>query len=172
MNKYGYFDDGSKEYVINKPDTPLPWINYIGFNKYFGIISNTAGGYSFYQDARLRRLTRYRYNNVPADMGGRYIYIKDNNTVWNPGWKPVCTSLDEYTCRHGLGYTAIKGKKNGIEAEVTYFVPPEENMEIWNLTLVNDTEKSKNIIIFSFVEFCLWDAMDDMMALIKAHMGS
>jgi cellobiose phosphorylase len=162
MNKYGYFDDNSKEYVINKPDTPLPWINYIGFNKYFGIISNTAGGYSFYQDARLRRLTRYRYNNVPADMGGRYIYIKDNNTVWNPGWKPVCTPLDEYTCRHGLGYTAIKGKKNGVEAEVTYFVPPEENMEIWNLALVNDTDKNKDITIFSFVEFCLWDAMDDM----------
>ncbi|MBN2073185.1 MAG: glycosyl transferase [Actinobacteria bacterium] len=162
MNKYGYFDDDSKEYVIKKPDTPLPWINYIGFDKYFGIISNTAGGYSFYQDARFRRLTRYRYNNVPVDTGGRYIYIKDNDVVWNPGWKPVCSSLDEYSCRHGLGYTIIKGQKNGVEAEVTYFVPLKENMEIWNLKLANNTNKNKDIILFSFVEFCLWDAMDDM----------
>jgi cellobiose phosphorylase len=162
VNKYGFFDDDNKEYVINKPDTPLPWINYIGMDKYFGIISNTAGGYSFYQDARLRRITRYRYNNVPADTGGRYIYIKDNDVVWNPGWKPVCESLDEYSCRHGIGYTIIKGRKNGIEAEVTYFVPVDENMEIWNLMLTNYTDKNKNITIFSFVEFCLWDAMDDM----------
>jgi len=162
MNIYGYFNDVDKEYVIKRPDTPLPWINYLGCEKYFGIISNTAGGYSFYLDARLRRITRYRYNNVPVDMGGRYLYIKDGDTYWNPGWKPSQTLLDEYSCRHGLGYTVIRGQKNGVEAEVTYFVPLGENMEIWNITLANNTKQEKEITLFSFVEFCLWDAMDDM----------
>jgi len=161
MNKYGFFDDDKKEYVIKRPDTPLPWINYIGCENYFGIISNTAGGYSFYRDARLRRITRYRYNNVPVDTGGRYIYIKDGNVIWNPGWKPTCTVLDHYSCRHGLGYSIISGKKNGLKAEVTYFVPLGEDMEIWDVFLVNDTDVDKKITIFSFVEFCLWDAMDD-----------
>ena len=162
MNPYGHFDDANKEYIISRPDTPLPWINYLGCEKYFGIISNTAGGYSFYLDARLRRITRYRYNNVPVDTGGRYLYIKDGDTVWNPGWKPSQTLLDEYSCRHGLGYTVIRGQKNGVEAEVTYFVPLGENMEIWNITLANNTKQEKEITLFSFVEFCLWDAMDDM----------
>jgi cellobiose phosphorylase len=162
MNSYGHFDDFNKEYIITRPDTPLPWINYLGCDKYFGIISNTAGGYSFYLDARMRRLTRYRYNNVPADTGGRYLYIKDNDTVWNPGWKPTKTSLDGYSCRHGMGYTVIKGQKNGIEAEITYFVPLMENLEIWNVRLINHTNQEKKLTIFSFVEFCLWDAVDDM----------
>ena len=162
MNAYGYFDDLNKEYVIKQPDTPLPWINYLGCEKYFGIISNTAGGYSFYLDARLRRITRYRYNNVPLDTGGRYLYIKDGDTVWNPGWKPTRTPLDEYSCRHGMGYTVIKGHKNGVEAEVTYFVPLGENMEIWDVKLINHTKEKKALTLFSLVEFCLWDAMDDM----------
>ncbi|MCB0748394.1 MAG: glycosyl transferase, partial [Ignavibacteriae bacterium] len=106
---YGYFDDEQKEYVITKPDTPLPWINYMGTKDFYGIISNTAGGYSFYKDAKLRRLTRYRYNNIPMDSNGRYIYIKDGEETWNPMWKPLCTQLDEYECRHGLGYSRIKG---------------------------------------------------------------
>ncbi len=161
MNKYGYFDDKRKEYIINKPDTPLPWINYIGCENYFGIISNTAGGYSFYQDARLRRITRYRYNNVPVDTGGRYLYIKDNNTIWNPGWKPSCTNLDKYLCRHGMGYTIINSQKNGIEAEVTYFVPLGDDLEIWDVSIKNNTNAERRIKIFSFVEFCLWDAMND-----------
>jgi len=162
MNPYGHFDDAKKEYVIKRPDTPLPWINYLGCEKYFGIISNTAGGYSFYLDARLRRITRYRYNNVPMDTGGRYLYIKDGNTIWNPSWKPSKTLLDGYSCHHGLGYTVIKGRKNGVEVEVTYFVPLGENMEIWDIKLVNHTEQEKALGLFSFVEFCLWDAMDDM----------
>jgi len=162
MNAYGYFNDVDKEYIIKRPDTPLPWINYLGCEKYFGIISNTAGGYSFYLDARLRRITRYRYNNIPVDTGGRYLYIKDGDTYWNPGWKPSQTLLDEYSCRHGLGYTVIRGQKNGVEAEVTYFVPLGENMEIWSIMLANNTKQEKEITLFSFVEFCLWDAMDDM----------
>ena len=91
--KFGHFDDVKKEYVISNPRTPYPWINYLGTQEFFSLISNTAGGYSFYKDARLRRITRYRYNNVPIDMGGRYFYIKDGETIWNPGWSPVKTEL-------------------------------------------------------------------------------
>jgi len=162
MNPYGHFDDVKKEYIITRPDTPLPWINYLGSKKYFGIISNTAGGYSFYLDARLRRLTRYRYNNVPMDTGGRYLYIKDGDTIWNPGWKPTRTPLDGYSCHHGLGYTVIIGRKNGVEAEVNYFVPLKENLEIWKVRLINHTDQEKKLTLFSFIEFCLWDALDDM----------
>ena len=85
--KYGHFDDDNREYVITDPQTPWPWINYLGNEDFFSLISNTAGGYSFYKDAKFRRITRYRYNGVPMDNGGRYFYIKDGDTVWNPGWK-------------------------------------------------------------------------------------
>jgi len=161
--KYGHFDDAAREYVITRPDTPLPWINYLGCEAYFGLISNTAGGYSFYKDARLRRLTRYRYNNAPYDMGGRYIYLRDNSDgkFWSPSWMPVRSALDEYTCRHGMGYTIIWSISNQIEAETRYFVPLGENLEIWELTLTNKRNKTADISAFSAVEFCLWDAWDD-----------
>ena len=100
--KFGHFDDARKEYVITTPRTPLPWINYLGSEDFFSLVSNTAGGYSFYRDARMRRLTRYRYNSSPLDMDGHHIYIKDGDTVWNPGWQPTKTELDSYACRHGL----------------------------------------------------------------------
>ena len=161
--KYGHFDDSAREYVITRPDTPLPWINYLGCEAYFGLISNTAGGYSFYKDARLRRLTRYRYNNAPYDMGGRYIYLRDNadHKFWSPSWMPVRSDLDEYTCRHGMGYTIIRSVSHQIEAETRYFVPIGENLEIWELTLTNKRAKTADISAFSAVEFCLWDALDD-----------
>jgi cellobiose phosphorylase len=161
--KYGHFDDSAREYVITRPDTPLPWINYLGCEAYFGLISNTAGGYSFYKDARLRRLTRYRYNNAPYDMGGRYIYLRDNadHKFWSPSWMPVRSDLDEYTCRHGMGYTIIRSVSHQIEAETRYFVPMGENLEIWELTLTNKRAKTADISAFSAVEFCLWDALDD-----------
>ncbi|MBE5804730.1 MAG: glycosyl transferase [Clostridiales bacterium] len=161
--KYGHFDDKAREYVIETPRTPYPWINYLGCENFFGIISNTAGGYCFYRDARLRRVTRYRYNNMPVDNGGRYFYINDNGTVWNPGWKPVKTELDEYTCRHGMGYTIITGKKNGLTASQLSFVPMGVNAEVHQITLTNDTDTAKDVILTSFVEFCLWDASDDML---------
>jgi cellobiose phosphorylase len=131
--RYGYFDDENREYVINRPDTPLPWINYLGCEDYFGIVSNTGGGYSFYRDARLRRLTRYRYNNVPFDDGGRYLYLRDDGSgdFWSPTWAPVKETLDEYTCRHGMGYTSIHSVQNQIEATTRYFVPLGENLEVW-----------------------------------------
>ncbi|MBN1763895.1 MAG: hypothetical protein JW860_01450 [Sedimentisphaerales bacterium] len=160
--KYGYFDDTKKEYVIKRPDTPLPWINYLGCEDFFGIISNTAGGYCFYQDARLRRLTRYRYNNVPLDGNGRYLYIKDGDTIWNPMWKPMRVELDEYECRHGMGYTRIKGVKNGLVVTVTFFVPIGSTHEVWDVKIQNTSNMAKSIRLWSFVEWCLWDAFDDM----------
>ncbi|MFX0121105.1 MAG: GH36-type glycosyl hydrolase domain-containing protein [Candidatus Hodarchaeota archaeon] len=161
--RYGYFDDDRKEYVITQPDTPLPWINYLGCEKYFGIISNTAGGYSFYQDAKMRRITRYRYNNVPLDFGGRYIYLRDNNTkeFWSPSWQPTRTELKNYRCRHGLGYTIISSAYRGIKSEILYFVPLGENLEIWHLIIENQNDNKVNLSIFSCIEFCLWDAQDD-----------
>jgi cellobiose phosphorylase len=165
--RYGHFDDERREYVITRPDTPLPWINYLGSEDYFGLISNTAGGYSFYKDARLRRLTRYRYNNAPLDMGGRYIYLRDDNPppsgprAWSPTWMPTRTPLDSYECRHGMGYTTIKSQRAGIEAQTRYFVPLGNSLEIWELTLTNHRAETANLSVFSAVEFCLWDANDD-----------
>lgn len=160
--KFGYFDDINKEYVITTPDTPYPWINYLGTEDFFSLISNTSGGYCFYKDARLRRLTRYRYNSVPADNGGRYYYINDGKDVWTPGYMPVKTKLDSYECRHGLGYTKIKSKKNGIEVEQLMFVPLKYTGEVNRLKIKNTSTQSKEIIVFSFIEFCLWNAYDDM----------
>jgi cellobiose phosphorylase len=161
--RYGRFDDEKREYVIDVPDTPLPWINYLGCEAYFGLISNTAGGYSFYKDARLRRLTRYRYNNVPLDNGGRYIYIRDDESgeFWSPTWQPVRKKLDAYECRHGMGYTEIRSTYQGIQVEIRYFVPMGENLEIWQVKVHNGRSKETHLSLFSLVEFCLWDAMDD-----------
>ena len=173
--RYGSFDDARREYVITRPDTPLPWINYLGNRAFFGLISNTAGGYSFYRDARLRRLTRYRYNNVPLDTGGRYIYLRDDGVspsaegegsgtageYWSPTWQPTRRTLDEYTCRQGLGYTIIGSSYLGIESQLRYFVPLGEDLEIWQLAVTNHRERAARLSVFSCVEFCLWDAWDD-----------
>ena len=165
MNKkpqYGHFDDARREYVITDPKTPWPWINYLGNEDFFSLISNTAGGYSFYKDAKFRRLTRYRYNNVPMDNDGRYFYIKDGETVWNPGWKPCRTPLDFYECRHGMNYTRVTGRKDGVEASVLFFVPLHKWCEIQKLTLRNQTAEVKQLKLFSFQEWCLWNAATDM----------
>ncbi len=160
--KYGHFDDASREYVITDPKTPWPWINYLGNEDFFSLISNTAGGYSFYKDAKFRRLTRYRYNNVPMDNGGRYFYIKDGDTVWNPGWKPCKTPLDSYECHHGMSYTRITSAKSGIEASVLFFVPLKSWCEVQKLTLRNTTGERRCLKLFSFEEWCLWNAATDM----------
>lgn len=160
--KFGYFDDQNREYVITAPATPYPWINYLGTGGFFSLVSNTGGGYSFYKDARLRRITRKRYNSVPADDGGKYFYINDNGTIWSPGWKPVKTKLDDYSCRHGMGYSRITGTLNQLEAGLLYFVPVGVNAEIIKLKLTNHSEKSKQIKLHSFAEWALWDALDDM----------
>ena len=159
--KFGHFDDLNKEYVIEKYETPLPWINYLGSDSFFTLLSNTAGGYAFYKDARLRRITRYRYNNLPLDQDGFHIYVKDRDTIWNPGWQPVQTALDEYECRHGLGYSVITGKKNDILVKQELYVPKYDNILLQRVTVNNTADTAKEIDLFSFVEFCLWDAMDD-----------
>ena len=160
--KFGFFDDVAKEYVITTPETPFPWINYLGNKDFFGLVSNTAGGYSFYKDAKFRRLTRYRYNNVPIDTGGRYYYINDNGTVWNPGFKPTQTPLDKYECRHGLGYSRFISSKNGLSSDLLTFIPLEYWGEIHQLKLKNESVEVKKVQLFSFVEWCLWNAEDDM----------
>ena len=160
--KYGHFDDANREYVITDPKTPWPWINYLGNEDFFSLISNTAGGYSFYKDAKFRRITRYRYNNVPMDNDGRYFYIKDGDTTWNPGWKPCRTPLDTYECRHGMNYTRISGQKNEVEASVLFFVPLHKSCEIQKMTLRNLGNDTKHLKVFSFQEWCLWNAATDM----------
>lgn len=160
--KFGHFDDQHKEYVITTPQTPYPWINYLGNENFFGLISNTSGGYCFYRDARLRRLTRYRYNNVPLDNGGRYFYLHDDGDFWTPGWMPVKRELDAYECRHGLGYTSITGERNGISVSQLAFIPLQFNGEVYRVKVKNTGTATKTVTLFSFIEFCLWNAYDDM----------
>ena len=119
--RYGRFDDEQREYVITRPDTPLPWLNYLGGEEYFALVTNTAAGYSFVRDARLRRLIRYRYNNAPLDEGGRFVYLRDDDTgdAWSPTWQPIRRDLDGYECRHGLGYSVISSALGGIRAETS-----------------------------------------------------
>ena len=159
--QYGYFDDDRREYVITTPRTPLPWINYLGCEDFFTLLSNTAGGYSFYRDARLRRLTRYRYNNSPLDQEGFHIYIREGDTVWNPGWQPAQTELDSYSCRHGLGYTVLEGSLGGISARQEFLVPRGDTCLLMRVTFSNSSDHARTLRLFPYVEFCLWDAMDD-----------
>ena len=159
--QFGHFDDEKREYVIETPRTPYPWINYLGSQKFFSLISNTSGGYSFYTDARLRRLTRYRYNDMPLDNNGHYFFIKDGDTIWNPGWQPSQTELDSYECRHGFGYSRFTSKKNDLQAQALYFVPNNEPCEVEMITLKNEGKADKNISLVSFVEWCLYNASDD-----------
>jgi len=161
--QYGYFDQKAREYVITRPDTPTPWINYIGSGKYGGIVSNSGGGYSFHKDPQNRRITRYRYNNIPMDRPGRYIYIRDKATgeYWNPGYQPVQRRLDSYRCRHGMGYTVLEGEYKGIAADVTYFVPDDRDFEIWLVHIKNLCHTERKLQVFSYAEFCFWDAVMD-----------
>ena len=160
--RFGHFDDANREYVITTAKTPYPWINYLGTEQFFGMLSNQGGGYCFYRDARLRRLTRYRYHNVPTDAGGRYFYIKEGDDFWTPTWGPVQADLESYECRHGLSYTRITGKRNGLSAEVLSLVPLGYNAEVHQVTLKNEGSAAKQVKVFSYVEFALWNGLDDM----------
>jgi cellobiose phosphorylase len=162
--QYGNFDDTQREYVITRPDTPLPWVNYLGSEAYFGIISNTAGGYSFYRDARLRRISRYRYNNAPFDVGGRYLYLRDDESAayWSATWMPTRHTVDRYECRHGMGYTQIETQVQGVESRIRYFVPLGQTLEIWQATITNRRDTPAQMSLFSSIEFALWDAWDDV----------
>ena len=159
--KFGYFDDRAREYVITTPETPLPWINYLGSDAFFSLISNTGGGYCFYRDAKLRRLIRYRYNQAGGDLGGRFTYIKDGDAVWSPAFLPAGAPLDSYQCRHGMGYTIFESEKNGVKAEQTLLVPKGERCEVQKITLTNVSGDVKNLKLYGAVEFCLWNAVDD-----------
>ena len=159
--RYGHFDDEAREYVITTPHTPYPWINYLGSERFFSLLSHQAGGYSFYRDAKMRRLTRYRYNNIPADSGGRYFYVNDGGDVWTPSWMPVKADLDHFECRHGLGYSRITGERGGLRVETLFFVPIAEDAEVQKVTLTNTSDAAKSVTLFSFVEFALWNAQDD-----------
>ena len=153
--KFGFFDDAAKEYVITTPRTPLPWINYLGCNDFFSLVSNTCGGYSFYKDAKLLRLTRYRYNSVPYDSNGKYYYIQDGDSVWNPGWQPTQTELDQYECRHGIGYSRFTSVKNGLKAQLLAFVPMDDTCEINRLTLTNESDQEKEFKVY--YSSCNWN---------------
>jgi len=159
--RFGHFDDQRKEYVITTPKTPYPWLNYLGNEQFFGLVSHQGGGYCFYRDARLRRLTRYRYNNVPTDSGGRYFYLNDGGDTWTPTFMPMKKELDFYECRHGLGYTQITGSRGGLRAEVLFFVPLGHTAEVHRVKLKNESGAKKSLKLFSFLEFCLWNAHDD-----------
>jgi len=159
--KYGHFDDKKREYVISTPETPSAWINYLGDDSFFSLISNSMGGYSFYKDAKLRRITRYRYNDVPADMDGRHFYVKEGSLIWSPAFLPAETPLDFYECRHGMGYSTFEGLKNALRAKITCFVPLQKACEIEEVELTNESKEIKHFSLFAQIEWCLWNASDD-----------
>ena len=159
--QFGHFDDAACEYVITTPHTPYPWINYLGSEQFFSLLSHQAGGYSFYRDAKMRRLTRYRYNNLPTDAGGRYLYVNDGGDVWTPSWMPVKADLDHFETRHGMGYTQITGERGGLSVQTTFLVPLGENAEVQKVAVTNVSDAPKSVTLFSFIEFCLWNAQDD-----------
>ena len=157
--QYGDFSSDSREYVITRPDTPTPWINYISNPRgYCGIVSQTGGGVSFHKDPRERRITKYRYNNVPVDRPGRYFYIKDMETgeFWSPTWQPVMKEMDSYECRHGQGYTVIASEYGKTRHETLYFVPQDDDCEVWRLKLENTGKKTRTLSVYSYSEFTLW----------------
>ncbi|MFA5335181.1 MAG: glycosyl transferase, partial [Candidatus Omnitrophota bacterium] len=168
---YGGFSKDGKEFIINRFDTPTPWINYLCNGKYAALISHTGGGYSFFEDPKYQRITRYRYNNVPLDRPGRYIYIRDdgNGEYWSAGWQPVCRAPDAWECRHGLGYTKISSENCGIRSEVTYFVPLDDNLEVWSVCVTNTGKRKRAITMTPYVEFALFDASEEFMFHPNLH---
>ncbi|MDD3807828.1 MAG: glycosyl transferase family 36, partial [Candidatus Marinimicrobia bacterium] len=160
-NKYGYFDDKNREFVITDPQTPRPWFNYMWNERYAGLISHTGGGYSYLDCPRDNRLTRMRYNCLPWDRPGRYVVVKDAETgeYWSLSWAPTITiPYDRYECHHGMGYTRIITEYKGIRGEITYFVPREEMGEIWNVTLTNLSDTPRNLEIYAFTELLMGNA--------------
>ncbi|MBN2533921.1 MAG: hypothetical protein JXB88_13610 [Spirochaetales bacterium] len=157
--RYGSFSRDSREYIITNPKTPTPWMNYISNRTgYCGIVSQTGGGFSFYNDPRDRRITKYRYNNIPHDRPGRYFYLKNEVTkeYWSPAWQPVMKDLDFFECRHGQGYTIIHSGIDKIMHNVCYFVPPAKTREIWHLEMENTGSTSMVLSLYSYCEFTLW----------------
>jgi len=165
-NPYGYFDVESKEYVITRPDTPTPWINYLGFGGFGSFISNNGGGFLFDRDPGKRRLTRYRYNTMPVDQQGRYVYVKDmeSGEYFSPTWQPVRKKPDFYECRHGLSYTTIKGEYLGLTTEMTVYIPIDKDYEVWSCKIKNISGKKRNLKLFPYIEFSHHSGQIDNMA--------
>ncbi len=161
---YGYFSDDSKEFIISNVKTPTPWINYIYNKNYFATISNNGGGISYFKNPLHGRITRYRINDVPPDRPGKYIYVKDSETsdVWSLTWQPVGKNPDAYKIIHGFGYTRSEADINKIKSKVIYFVPLEDNREIWKTTLTNNSNKKRKLSIFGYVEFALGHGLIDI----------
>ncbi len=163
LDKYGHFSADGKEFIITQPDTPAPWINYISNGSYSGLVSNTGGGYSYYLDPRDSRITRLRYNSLPWDRPGRYVYAKkDDGTYWSLTWQPTGHKLDDYECRVGMGYQTIRTRAYGFSSEVTYFVPLEDNLEVWMVKVRNETGKKEKLSLYGYVELCLGHALVDL----------
>ncbi|MFA9389617.1 MAG: GH36-type glycosyl hydrolase domain-containing protein [Prolixibacteraceae bacterium] len=166
--QFGHFDDINKEYVITSPNTPKSWSNYLGNTEYGAIITNNAGGYSFYKSGGMGRFMRMRFNSVPMDQSGRYIYLKDRdkNDFWSGSWQPVGKPLDQYksTCHHGTGYTKIVSEYDHIESETTYYVPPGQTYEVWKVKISNKDKVKRNLTAFTYIEYAgSWNAIDDLM---------
>ncbi|MGB4006662.1 MAG: N,N'-diacetylchitobiose phosphorylase, partial [Halanaerobiales bacterium] len=164
--KYGYFDNEKREYVITRPDTPMSWINYLGTPEYGALVSNNASGYSFYRSPALQRLLRFRFNSIPMDRPGRYIYIRDDQDgdYWSASWQPVAKDFNEYKteCRHGMGYTRFISEYRGIKSNYRVFVPLKEPIEFWELELENRSTETRELSVFSFGEFCFWNIEQDL----------
>jgi N,N'-diacetylchitobiose phosphorylase len=168
--QYGYFDDKNKEYVIQKPDTPRSWSNYLGSTEYGAIITNNAGGYSFVKSAAQGRFTRLRFNVIPMDQPGRYLYLrdKDSKDYWSASWQPVGKPLKQYKseCRHGSSYTKISSEYSSIKTETLYFVPLGKSYECWVMKIKNTGKKKRRLSIFTFVEYANnWNLSQDMINL-------
>ncbi len=162
--KYGYFSKDGKEFIITNVKTPTPWINYIYNENYFATISNNSGGISYFKNPLHGRITRYRINDVPPDRPGKYIYVKDNDTkeIWSLSWQPVGKNPESYKAIHGFGYTKIESKINDIESSVLYFVPLDDNREIWKATVTNKSNKKRHLSLFGYVEFALGHGLIDI----------
>src|SRR3972149_10272058 len=164
--QFGYFDDKNKEYVIERPDTPRSWSNYLGSTEYGAIITNNAGGYSFYKSAAQGRFTRLLYNSIPMDQPGRYVYIHDpeSKDFWSASWQPVGKPLGEHKseCRHGTAYTVISSDYKAINIKTTYFVPFEKEFECWKVEVTNTGKNYRRLSLFTYVEYANnWNLPDD-----------
>lgn len=157
--KYGYFTPNGDEYVITTPRTPRPWINVISNGDYGLVVSQTGSGYSWRTHAQLSRITRWEQDLI-RDEWGKYIYLREGNRIWSAGWKPVCVEPDRYSCRHGVGYTVITSSNFGIETELFLFVPNDEPLEIWRLTIRNRSRKKRTLQLFTYFEWCLGQSPD------------
>ncbi|MBO4395310.1 MAG: N,N'-diacetylchitobiose phosphorylase [Eubacterium sp.] len=176
--KYGFFDNEAREYVILRPDTPTPWINYLGSPDYAALISNNAGGYSFMKSGAKGRLLRYHFNNT--DTPGRYIYIRNNDSAdyWSASWKPVRKPFSEAgegeavslgpdgtgiapaddgkyrsVVRHGTGYSRFITDYDGIRSVSTFYVPLNKTYEVWEVSITNRSASDKNLTLTGYAEF-------------------